>query len=144
MIENFEKLTFHRKIDVLVAMHVMGWKEIRIEEKEWEMGGGQKYWACYGISPGIELTNDIPLYSVLLTSAWDIVRKFDYINLFRSTDFKGGQWECKLFDKRGVIKMGEPNYYGWAETEMLAICYAGLKAVKMGEYLKLFLQEESK
>lgn len=32
MIENFDKLDYNRKIDVLVAMHVIGWKDIAIQE----------------------------------------------------------------------------------------------------------------
>jgi hypothetical protein len=137
--KDFEKLTFHRKIDVLVAIYVMGFSYNSITIKEMKWNDTRLYWSVYrAVRPG--LYTDIPLYSTLLTSAWDLVRKFDFCYLFRSTDFKGGQWECKLIDKHDNLN-GEV-YYAWEETEMLAICYAGLKVV---EYpLKDFLKEEGK
>jgi hypothetical protein len=139
MIEHFEKLEYNRKVDVLVAIYVMGWKDIVIHQIEW----GPGVWKCAVM--GVDRFNGrgyIPLYSTLLASAWDVVRKFDYIYLFRSKDYKDGQWECKLRDDRGVVTLDMPKYYAWAETEMLAICYAGLKAV--GFDIKTFLREEGK
>jgi hypothetical protein len=138
MIENFEKLTFHRKIDILVAMHVMEWKDIAIQEVGW--GPGTTKWMCVG-TDRFNGQGYIPLYSALLTSAWDIVRKSSYCYLFRSTDFKGGQWECKLADRHSKDGLSNTDvYYAWADTEMLAICYAGLKVV--GYPLKDFLKGE--
>jgi hypothetical protein len=137
MIANFEKLPFERKVDVLVDLHVIGNKELIIEVLESILYENGVYYRC--IRDGsFEL---IPCYSTLLTSAWDLVRKFDYCYLFRSKDFKGGQWECKLADKHSKKDNYSENVlYAWAETEMLAICYAGLKAV--GYPLKDFLKEE--
>lgn len=134
MIENFEKLSFERKIDVLVAMHVFNMKDIIIVKHKWEyMGEEGVSWLCYSKYTG----NHVPCYSTLLTLAWDIVRKFDgYVYLFKSKEYNDGKWECKLRSEDRVM------YYWWAETEMLAICYAGLKAV--GYDIKTFLQEEEK
>lgn len=129
MIENFEKLNFNQKVDVLVEMHVMGWKDIVIEQVAWARSN--EMWAGIGVS-GLY----VPLYSTLLTSAWGIVNKFDYMHLFRSKDFKKGQWECKLVEDPYCYA------YAWAETVQLAICYAGLKTV--GFDVKAFLQEEEK
>lgn len=144
MIENFEKLPFERKVDILVARYVFEWKDIKIEWRE----GDERYpgyWACYRVE-GIGIYTNIPLYSVLLTSAWDIIRKFEYMYLYRANFINDGRWECKLRDDRGVLIIGDEGtggkYYGWAETEMLAICYAGLKAV--GFDVKKFLKEEGK
>jgi hypothetical protein len=139
MITNFDKLEYNRKVDILVAKHVMGWKDIVISQEEWHTAF--KY-LCMGVDR-FETVGHIPLYSTLLTSAWDVVRKFDYMYLFKSHDFKKGQWECKLRDDRGPINTNLlGKHYGWAETEMLAICYAGLKAVDFD--LQLFLKEEEK
>jgi hypothetical protein len=140
MIENYDKLEYTRKVDVLVAMHVMKWKDIIIQEVG--QGSGITKYACR-YRDRSEPQGHIPLYSTLLTSAWDVVRKFDYMYLFRSHDFKKGQWECKLRDDRGSVNTSAlGKHYGWAETEMLAICYAGLKAVDFD--LQLFLKEEKK
>lgn len=142
MIENFDKLTYERKVDVLVAMYVFRIKDIIIEHIDWSYGDGN-YYKVYTKSLMVE--DYISCYSTLLTNAWDVVRKFDYLYLFRSAGFKRGQWECKLYDRKGVLKIGETNeynYYGWAETEQLAICYAGLKAV--GFDVQAFLKEEGK
>lgn len=140
MIENFDKLEYHRKVDVLVAIHVMGWYNIVVNRAQWNE---TKYlYVCTGIDM-FEAQGYVPCYSTLLTSAWDIVRKFDYCYIFHSKEFKGGQWECKLRDDSIARHIGEKDgYYAWAETEQLAICYAGLKAV--GFDLKGFLQEEGK
>jgi len=147
MIQNFDKLTFYRKIDVLVAMHVMEWKNIVVELGQPDIGYGT-YWLCKGNPPGpiVVVWDVIPCYSTLLTSSWDIVRKFEYCYLWRDkeSNINNGMWECKLFDPKGeLLSYGEGRkYYGLAETEMLAICYAGLKAV---EYLiDDFLKEEGK
>ena len=92
MIENFYKLEFNRKVDVLVAYHVMGWRNIIIELVEWNhLGESGKYWLCY-----IPSGTHVPCYSTLLTSAWDIVRKFDYLYLYHSDFINDGKWECKF------------------------------------------------
>lgn len=134
MIENFKNLPFERKVDVLVAEHIFKYTDVRIQEII-DDGGKIRYWSVMR-KDGAWDTN-IPAYSMLLTSAWDIVRKFDYLYLFRGgKNWQGGKWECKL------LRKDISGLYGWAETEQLAICYAGLKAV---EYpLKDFLKEEGK
>jgi Phage ABA sandwich domain len=135
MIKNFDKLNYHRKVDVLIATHVMRYENIYVQ---W-MG---TYWLCTWLG-NIGPAEIIPCYSTLFTSAWEVVKKFDYIYLFRSHDFKGGQWECKLRDERGPINTNMlSKHYGWAETEMLAVCYAGLKAVDFD--LESFLKEEKR
>lgn len=140
MIENFDKLTFERKVDILVAIHVFRMKNIIIEHVDWSYGDGN-YFKVY--IKDLMIENHIPSYSTLLTSTWNIVRKFDYINLFRSKDFNGGQWKCKLRQDIIGMTLGEKDsYYAWAETEQLAICYVGLKAV--GFDVKGFLKEEGK
>ena len=132
MIEYFEKLSYERKIDVLVATHVFNEKITIVKMDE--------YYSCTWLDktgPAIL----VPCYSTLLTSAWDVVRNFDYCYLFRSKDFKGGQWECKLVQEETVHIMGKyQQVYAWAETIQLAICYAGLKAV--GYPLMDFLKGE--
>lgn len=91
---------------------------------------------CIGISI-VGVQGYIPLYSTLLTSAWDIVRKFDYLYLYRDIRIVNGKWECKL-----RVEDYDSSYYALADTEMLAICYAGLKAV--GFDIETFLREEGK
>lgn len=148
MIENFEKLEFTRKVDVLVAVHLMEWKDVVISDIEsssvvW--GPADPKWLCKGVDR-FHGQGCIPLYSTVLTAAWEIVRKCDYVYLFRSNDFQDGRWECKLMDKQSVVNDdGRTNKYcEWAlaETEMLAICYAGLNVVRFD--VKKFLQEEKK
>lgn len=135
MIENFDKLSFNRKVDVLVAVHVFNIKNITIDFAD------EIYWKVCVKS--LMREDHISCYSTLLTSTWDIVRKFDYLYLFRSKDFKNGQWECKLLEQQSVTGNFQKDvYYAWAETEQLAICYAGLKAV--GFDVKSFLKEEGK
>lgn len=138
MIENYDKLDYNRKVDMLVVIHVMGWKGIAIQEIG-SGSDGQKY-MCVGTDK-FNGQGYIPLYSTLLTSAWDIVRKFDYMYLFRSKYFK--EWECKLVGYNSDLGIDhDGKHYAWAETEQLAICYAGLKAV--GFDVKSFLKEEGK
>jgi hypothetical protein len=137
LLKNFDKLGHNRKVDVLIALCIFHWDDITIFVHG-------DYSICTGIQNKKLPYEVIPCYSTLLTSAWDIIRKFDYCYLYRSKDFKGGQWECKLRDDRGPLIIGEEGeggkYYAWADTEMLAICYAGLKAV--GFDVKGFLKEE--
>lgn len=135
MIENYDELDYNRKVDMLVAVHVFKYKDIYVQ---W-MGN---YWLCTWLG-NTGPANIIPCYSTLLTSAWEIVRKFDYCYLFRSKNFKGGQWECKLYqDITGQVLGEKDPYFVWAETEQLAICYAGLKAV--GFDMQGFLKEEGR
>jgi Phage ABA sandwich domain len=140
MIKNFNELNYHRKVDVLIAMHVFNRKVTIIDV---DCGKSVKrQWLCTWL-PEEGPAEPVLCYSTLLTSAWEIVKKFDYIYLFRSHDFKKGQWECKLRDERGPINTNMlSKHYGWAETEMLAICYAGLKAVDFD--LESFLKEEKR
>jgi len=136
MIQNFEKLDFNRKIDVLVAVYVFGWDDITIY-------ADGDYFICTGVQvqKGSRAYEVILNYSILLTSAWEIVQKFDYLYLFRGgKKWMGGKWECKLV--WGDTDKIDDKLYGWAETEMLAICYAGLKAV--GFNVEGFLKEEGK
>ena len=145
MIENFEKLSHERKIDVLVAICIIRIKNIITNKID--LGENEGTYQCiYKVENNMDKYEYVPLYSTLLTSAWDVIKKFDYIYLFKSKDFKKGQWECKLQDDKGVLVVGNKSisakYYAWAETEQLAICYAGLKAV--GFDVKTFLQEEER
>jgi Phage ABA sandwich domain len=123
MIKNFDKLSFERKVDVLVGIHVMGWTDLKIYNEIYIANKG-------GVS--------LPCYSTLLTSAWNIVRKFNHVEIIKNKHNNGTLWQCK------VGEVGVIQEYSVSETEQLAICYAGLKAVEMGEYLKLFLKEEKK
>jgi len=132
MIENFDNLSFERKVDVLVAIYIFDYKDVKSIKEEW-LG----IWNPYYKEPKDYGYLLIPCYSRLLTSSWDIVRKFEYIYLFSGgKEWREGKWECKL------VWDDDTSKYAWAETEMLAICYAGLKAV--GYSLKDFLKEEGK
>jgi len=138
MIANFDKLEYNRKVDVLIAIYVFNRKVTIVS-----IGAGEHPHMLCTWLPEEGPAELVLCYSTLLTSAWDIVKKFDYMYMFKSHDFKGGQWECKLRDDRGPINTNLlGKHYGWAETEMLAICYAGLKAVDFD--LQLFLKEEKK
>ena len=144
MIENFEKLEFNRKVDILVAIYVMGRlgklvERVNINEKWYD----EITWLEIAESeedpyPGTRVGQMPKRYSTYIEAAWDIVRKFDYLYLFKGGEkWNGGKWECKL-----VLDDEDTRLYGWAETEQLAICYAGLKAV--GFDVQTFLQEEGK
>ena len=132
MIKNFDKLPFERKIDVFVAEHVFKYEGIKIEEYT-DKDLKHLYWGVSRVD-GHWDTN-ILCYSTLLTSAWDIVRKFKFVYLYKS-EFINGRWECILKDE------GFKDSAIMAETEMLAICYAGLKVV--GFNIEGFLKEEGK
>lgn len=143
MIENFNELTFERKIDVLVVIHVFK-KEVVIYPRPHI---NPIYYTVYTPSKvvdGIHRFDEmVAYYSTLLISSWEIVRKFEYIYLFHNKNFKKGQWECKLVYDETIDILGTvQRTYAWAETEQLAICYAGLKAV--GFDLKEFLKKEGK
>ncbi len=140
---NFQKLNFHRKVDVLVAIHVMKWDKIDIIENKDNFIIFEKdkthYW-CTGIPKEETKPTGVPCYSTLLTCAWDIVREFDYVYLFRGGGkLRKGLWKCKLIHEEDY-DYGDD--YVSAETELLAICYAGLKAV--GFDVEKFLKEEEK
>lgn len=128
MIENFDKLEFNRKVDVLVAMHVFNQKVTIINTGS--------HWLCTWL-PEVGTAQLVTCYSTLVTSAWDIVRKFDCFELKHYSKGEGlwnGKWRCII---NGCL-MGSMI----VETEQLAICYAGLKAV--GFDVKSFLKEEGK
>lgn len=131
--DNFDKLSFERKVDVLVTQHVFGWDDIIVNH----VGVRQEvYRVIYRVVKDTNKYEYVPCYSTLLTSAWYIVRRFGECYLFRNSSLKKGQWECKLHYKE--FNPGVGTYYAWAETEMLAICYGGLKAVgfDVREFLK--------
>jgi Phage ABA sandwich domain len=151
MIENFDKLSFDRKVDVLVAEHVMGWKDVTIELAHKE--SAIQVWKCKG-KDQYRFDGYVPMYSLLLNSTWDIVRRFSFFYLYNSErcDFilmygprrtNKDKWECKLRDDiTGRVFLEKDSYFAWAETAELAICFAALKAV--GYDIKGFLEKEKK
>lgn len=131
MVENFDRLEFNRKVDTLVAIHIFKHKDVKVIKENW----------CGIQNPYYKELNTfghllVPCYSTLLTSAWDLVRKFTYMELIKNTYNNEVLWQCKLGE------VGVVQDYNIAETEQLAICYAGLKVV--GFDVKGFLKEEEK
>jgi Phage ABA sandwich domain len=121
MISNFEKLSFYRKVDVLVSIHVMGWLVTDVDiYNEWFVAN----------KAGVNTL----CYSTEIRASWFVARQFDYIYLYRSKN-TNGRWRCLLVE-------GSAKDQVEAETAQLAICYAALKAV--GFDLEGFLKKENR
>lgn len=94
-----------RKIDALVAEHIMGWP-------------GQKINVDWSIPRG-----PLPNYSTNIADAWEVVEKFTYgwqVGLTMDNEVS-----CSLVvDKIGI----SPSIEVFAPTAPMAICIAALKA----------------
>ena len=103
-----------RKLDVIVAEKVMGHKIIpnngKDRPEEWAK---EKYFI--EVDFGISL---IPPYSTDIAAAWEVVEKFEYIDVRRFKD----HWGCTVYGQTVTGK-----------TAPEAICKASLLAVMDGE-----------
>lgn len=129
-----------RKIDALVAEHVMGWEPFDVT---FMMEGGligypkepfdpyTKRVLCppnVGISAigiakkGFEVIPEVPHYSSSIADAWEVVGKFDFMQLITGPQSEAGKnWACQFADNSS-------QQWVFAESPSMAICLAALKA----------------
>jgi len=66
----------------------------------------------------------LPVYSKDISAAWEVVEKFEHIDVFSDESNEGNtEWHCRL----GCWNKGVQGH-GIAPTAPLAICHAALKA----------------
>jgi hypothetical protein len=108
------------ELDALVAEKVMGWTIDKLHGFTVVINPEMKKndWIAFlnGFSP-------YPAYSTDIAAAWSVVKKFDYLYLFRSPEINDGMYECKL------TMADERKYYALSESAPHAICLAALRAV---------------
>jgi hypothetical protein len=109
-----------RKLDVLVAEHVMGWKQGR------RYGNGNGEW-IFPEGPAPHFRNDwegTPRYSTDIAAAFTILERWFKAGLGAGVDMDGhsGIW-CTISTSDGV------KHHAFGDTVPHAICLAALKAV---------------
>jgi len=119
-----------REMDARVAEKVMGWEsvtdELEIAKREGvpECVDSQRWhrkqvWFNGNEKMACEECGTLPDYSTSIAAAWEVVEKFEAMQLFRYTT---GRYIACLAD-------GNSLHEGEADTAPLAICKAALKAV---------------
>lgn len=109
-----------RRLDILVAKQVMGWKLGR------RYGNGGQEWASYREMSGVPMTVEhTPQFSTDIGAAWRVVETL--------TDDRGSDvmWRAEFFKKRFGFE-SDNQFVEFADTAPLAICLAALKAVEAG------------
>ena len=101
-----------RELDALVAEKVMGWKVAQVFDLKDTDGTN----IANGITP-YSIGQRVPHYSTDIAAAWEVVGKFEYIDVRRFKD----HWGCTVYGQTVTGK-----------TAPEAICKAALLAV-MGE-----------
>jgi hypothetical protein len=77
----------------------------------------------------IEWEETIPCYSADIAAAWEVVAKFDTVEVKR-------WWDGNAFYWTAILTKHDPEKFSdvvRAETASLAICLAALKTIKEGE-----------
>lgn len=137
MIENFDKLLLERKIDVLVAIHVLNWEDISVLDEGRTVLGtfiDEEDPVFSGILQNSGRTQ-IKHYSTNYEWSLVVIRRFSRMELIRNKYNNNTElWHCRLGE---IDNLQE---YAVSSTAQLAICYAGLKAVRFD--VDRFLQEE--
>lgn len=96
-----------RKIDALVAEHVMGWARIPNSKG--------RFMKWYGPLKKNKYPNPQP-YSTDIAAAWQVVEKMGHIGL-NWEPLVSSKWDC-VFERTSTV----------AKTAPMAICLAALKA----------------
>lgn len=107
-----------RKVDVLVAEKVMGWKDVREDE--------MMHWDFCGQKPHImDGEFCIPNYSTDIEAAWAVFEHFS--SRYIEWNDSDASWSVQLDFKRRL--RDDCRGMGYANTAPHAICLAALKAV---------------
>ena len=106
-----------RELDALVAEKVMGWKSVdRADEKD----GGDFYGVT--IRDGLTAVYRVPLYSVDIAAAWEVVEKCSGPSFW--IERHPNAWQVCFYE------LGDSHAKtGLASSAPWAICLAALKAV---------------
>jgi hypothetical protein len=137
--EQIEAMTPGRKLDVLVARRVMGWKTWPAHAHQgnslW-LGSPANYPHVTSHSDGLLFWSEpdadgLPWNpSEMIDPAWAVVEKFTADRWrFNLEVFIGGT-TASLYRRTENHYADRPDFYDWAETPALAICRCALKAVE--------------
>jgi hypothetical protein len=110
-----------RRIDALVAEHVMGWVNITpFGDDIWGNPTDGRTFMGQG-----QVGGPIPRYSTDIAAAWEVVEKLG-IQFYLHCDLRrGSAGDWMVFDSAASVDCCEP--LATAETAPLAICLAALK-----------------
>lgn len=116
-----------RDLDAMVAQHVMGWIDVKMQPIANAFGQKVMDEYCGQPSIGATLPVLVPRYSTMIQEAWPVIEKLrrehPFVGLISGKGPQGAQpWICKV-NKEGAF------FEERAETAPMAICLAALKSV---------------
>jgi len=103
-----------RKIDALVAEHVMGWRVEKYMTTIPKPTGA-------GMRPGSAVIEEIPRYTSDISTAWEVIERLHPEFTFSLDYLSSGRWTITFYS-------GEAHGLMSTDSAPLAICLAALRA----------------